>query len=54
MAIRCEACLALNTDRPTESINISLSEYQEWKTIIPGILTSTTGQLKLFKSLQAI
>ena len=30
MAIRCEACLALNTDRPTESINISLSEYQEW------------------------
>ena len=30
MAIRCEACLALNTDRPTEPIKISLSEYQEW------------------------
>ena len=30
MAIRCEACLALNTDRPTEPINITLSEYQEW------------------------
>jgi len=26
-AIRCEACLALSADRPTESINTTLSEY---------------------------
>ena len=26
-AIRCEACLALNADRPTESINITLTEH---------------------------
>jgi hypothetical protein len=36
MAIRCEACLALNTDRPTEPINISLSEYQEWNNHYSG------------------
>ena len=29
MAIRCEACLALSPDRPTESINTTLPEYQE-------------------------
>ena len=26
-AIHCEACLALDPDRPTESINITLVEY---------------------------
>ncbi len=36
MAIRCEACLALNTDRPTEHINMSLSEYQEWNNNYSG------------------
>ncbi len=46
MAIRCEACLALNTDRPTESINISLSEYQEWNNHYSGHpALHPTGQL---------
>ena len=55
MAIRCEACLALNTDRPTEPINISLSEYQEWNNHYSGHpALHPAGQLKLFKSLQAI
>ena len=27
MAIRCEACLTLGPDRPTESTNINLLEY---------------------------
>jgi hypothetical protein len=55
MAIRYEACLALNTDRPTESINISLSEYHEWNNHYSGHpALHPTGQHKLFKSLHAI
>ncbi len=27
MAIHCETCLAMNTDRPTEPINTTLTEY---------------------------
>jgi len=31
MAIHCEARLALDPDRPTESINTTLSEYWAWR-----------------------
>jgi hypothetical protein len=55
MAIRCEVCLVLNTNRPIEHINISLSEYHERNSHYSGHpALHPTGQLKLFKSLQAI